>query len=743
MHWTRENMLSEHFDTSPSVRLSAGRGSMLLYCVLWCCCCVPLVAGQLAGQPGAAPPLERCLSIRETASGEIVPLTTLIDKISTADVVFFGESHTDETTHRLELALYQALLERRQGNVVLALEMLERDVQETLDRYLAGKIDEATFLADAQPWSNYHEAYRPLVEQAKQASAPAIASNFPASLLRKFAIAGADALNQLSDEERQSLPRQYLDNTHTYWKRVDNAIRGHQGFTTQNDSEQERVYSTQSLWDNAMGEACADSLERHPGHLVFHVNGAFHSAYSDGVVRQLHLRKPQAQVVTIAALPALDPATEELRGLPTADYVVFVEARATNVEEGKHSVQIGGELEYLFHMPDSAEQTSRLPLLIAFPDRGLTAEESTSFYRELLGDLAAIAVLEPPYKELGDDLAIGGRWYWPETFGDDVGAVALGVGRVWAYLLRHYPVDPARVTLVGEGTGGTVAAAVTTHTDRVSLQAISIEPRQFAKLKDLPLLLPELYGADELPARTLQVIGSTSLREWWSKELNQYGAVGIPCEFVARSEDPWQFDRQLASALRTSLGLPELDPVSSQERRYLLLDSDSNRARLWGRLQALCLTQLDHIPTTAVTRKPDQESAVEIPIRIQPKYLANPEALPRCPGPFGGTTVVVIPDQAAAAGLQCWLELEANDPLTKTSRFHQVRMATSYGEHGLAKVLAKLHSENRNNVLIVPAVFYAETDWLRELRKIGDNFYDEMTLHWMPGLGGQQGILNR
>ena len=96
--------------------------------------------------------------------------------------MFLGETHDDETTHRLELAVYEGLLQRKPRQVVLAMEMFERDVQQVLDDYLAGRIDEAAFLAQSRPWGNYHTAYRPLIELAKQTQGPVIASNFPRPL---------------------------------------------------------------------------------------------------------------------------------------------------------------------------------------------------------------------------------------------------------------------------------------------------------------------------------------------------------------------------------------------------------------------------------------------------------------------------------------------------------------------------------------------------------------------------------
>lgn len=222
--------------------------------------------------------MERAVVILDGRTHEPLSLDQCVAALAEADAVFLGEQHTDETTHRFQLAVYERLLALKENKVVLALEMFDRDVQPVLDRYLAGEIDEAAFLAAARPWNNYREAYRPLVELAKKTGVPVTASNFPAPLRQRIAMEGADALEKLSDEERRQTPRRYLPNSPAYWKRVDNAVRGHVGMTP-SDSDEERLYATQSLWDNAMGESCADALDHYPEHVVLHLNGGFHSAY--------------------------------------------------------------------------------------------------------------------------------------------------------------------------------------------------------------------------------------------------------------------------------------------------------------------------------------------------------------------------------------------------------------------------------------------------------------------------------
>ncbi|MEQ1892040.1 MAG: ChaN family lipoprotein, partial [Planctomycetota bacterium] len=165
-------------------------------------------------------------------------------ELAAADVVFVGETHLDDNTHRVELAILEGLEKFRQGKVVLSLEMFERDVQPVLDEYLAGKILESEFLARARPWGNYRSDYRPLIEFAKAHGVPVVAANAPASVRRKLASGGRAALDALPPEERAWLPEEILPASASYWERVDRATRGHMGFASQ--PEEQRLFSGQN-----------------------------------------------------------------------------------------------------------------------------------------------------------------------------------------------------------------------------------------------------------------------------------------------------------------------------------------------------------------------------------------------------------------------------------------------------------------------------------------------------------------
>lgn len=161
----------------------------------------------------SAPPLHRAVSVRHGRTGEALSFDAFLDALARADVVFLGETHTDETTHRVELAVYEGLLVRRGGKVVLAMEMFERDVQPALNDYLAGRIDEATFLSRARPWKHYHTGYRALIEKARSSGSPVVASNFPRPLRRRVAMEGPEVLGTLEGDAQREAPAELLPNT--------------------------------------------------------------------------------------------------------------------------------------------------------------------------------------------------------------------------------------------------------------------------------------------------------------------------------------------------------------------------------------------------------------------------------------------------------------------------------------------------------------------------------------------------
>ncbi|MEK6234352.1 MAG: ChaN family lipoprotein, partial [Planctomycetales bacterium] len=120
------------------------------------------------------------------ASGDAVALDAMADDLARRDVVFLGEDHSNPVGHRLELESLTALHKRR-PDVVLSMEMFERDAQGVLDDYLRDRVDEKTFLKHARPWRDYQKYYRPLIEFAKMNKLDVVAANVPTLISRRVA----------------------------------------------------------------------------------------------------------------------------------------------------------------------------------------------------------------------------------------------------------------------------------------------------------------------------------------------------------------------------------------------------------------------------------------------------------------------------------------------------------------------------------------------------------------------------
>jgi uncharacterized iron-regulated protein len=252
----------------------------------------------------------------------------MLADLARADVVFVGEQHDDPATHRLELAMLEGLA-RRRADITLALEMFERDVQDALSRYSAGGISEEEFLQISRPWPRYATDYRPLVELAREAGWPIVASNIPRRLAAAVAKRGLEALASVPPDDRPFAAAARECPEDDYFRRFAQAMESHVSSGQQSDAETERAtlrryYLSQCLKDETMAESVvrARSDSRR---LIVHVNGAFHSDFGDGAAERVRRRLPGTRVKVVTLLPvadldALKPSRKERK---RADYLVY------------------------------------------------------------------------------------------------------------------------------------------------------------------------------------------------------------------------------------------------------------------------------------------------------------------------------------------------------------------------------------------------------------------------------------
>jgi uncharacterized iron-regulated protein len=273
----------------------------------------------------------------------------MLAEIARADVAFVGEQHNDPATHRIERAILEGLA-RRRGNVVVAMEMFERDTQSALDEYLAGRSSEEDFLKTSRPWPNYLTDYRPLVEFARVHQWKVIASNTPRRIAAQVSREGLNAARPDSETERKLIAAEFSCPMDDYFKRFAEAMgKGHPGPHGQEDEKQvdkkqeeerlatlQRFYYAQCVKDETMSESIAKALAGQPDSqggaqdaaqsrpLVVHFNGSFHSDYRLGTASRAVRRLPKSNVKVISVVPvenldAINPDEYRKRG----DYVIF------------------------------------------------------------------------------------------------------------------------------------------------------------------------------------------------------------------------------------------------------------------------------------------------------------------------------------------------------------------------------------------------------------------------------------
>lgn len=257
-------------------------------------------------------------------------LSVMLDQLAEADVVVVGEEHLSPAAHLLEMRVLEGLWARR-SNIILSLEMFERDAQPLLDKHLAGAITEEEFLKSSRPWDNYKTDYRPMVEFAKEKGIPVIAANVPREMARKMSREGFAALTEHPEwrAAQTTAPRdKYFENF------VDVMSGGHPGMEkkTSGKAVKEipqtvlRAYDAQCLKDDTMAESivrCFEGKATKP--LVVHFVGGFHSNYRLGTVTRIASRNPSLKIAVVSCVstqnPLLDDATPH-KGL--GDFIALI-----------------------------------------------------------------------------------------------------------------------------------------------------------------------------------------------------------------------------------------------------------------------------------------------------------------------------------------------------------------------------------------------------------------------------------
>jgi len=308
--------------------------------------------------------------------GKAVKYSKMLKDLMEADIIFFGELHTDPIAHWLQLELTKDLYEQKKEALVLGAEMFEADNQLILSEYLADRYAADKFEAEMRLWNNYQTDYKPLVEFAKKNEVPFIATNIPrryASMVNKN---GFESLDGLTDEAKRfiaPLPVRYDPEVKCY---KDMLNMGHMG------APEEEAAPIQEAAPKGMKEAPKDSVASDDvetpketgapmampaghgsgmdmsammnlpkaqaakdatmayfilenwseGKTFFHFNGSYHSDHFEGIVWHLKQENPGLKIMTIATVQQkdMDRLSEENEQL--ASFILCVPENMTRTQ---------------------------------------------------------------------------------------------------------------------------------------------------------------------------------------------------------------------------------------------------------------------------------------------------------------------------------------------------------------------------------------------------------------------------
>ena len=197
-------------------------------------------------------------------NGKSTTYDAMMDSLSRADVVFFGEMHNCPITHWMEQNVLQTFVDR--------------------------------FEAECRLWPNHSTDYAPLLSIAYENKLPVIATNVPRRYANAVKEHGLSWLDSLSSASRAYLPPLpiYVERDSTAEKafEVMGAMAGH--------SNRGHYVEAQALKDATMAWNIAQNWQ-HNIHFV-HFNGSYHSDFRKGIIEQLLRYCPQLRIALVTAV---------------------------------------------------------------------------------------------------------------------------------------------------------------------------------------------------------------------------------------------------------------------------------------------------------------------------------------------------------------------------------------------------------------------------------------------------------
>lgn len=239
-------------------------------------------------------------------------LETIVSRISSARVIYLGETHASYADHLTQLDIIRRL-HARNPDIAIGMEQFQQPFQDVLDRYTGGDLDEKGMIRQSEwmeRWGYDYRLYRPILSFAREHHIPVIALNVPKEVVDKVSDAGFDGLSR---EEKAKIPSEIDYSDQGYRERLQGIYEKH---PHQNKNGFEGFLQIQLLWDEGMAARAAQYLTSHPQRQLVVLAGSGHLMYGSGIPQRVNRR---VDVKGAIVLPAGDFTVDSA----VADFLVL------------------------------------------------------------------------------------------------------------------------------------------------------------------------------------------------------------------------------------------------------------------------------------------------------------------------------------------------------------------------------------------------------------------------------------
>jgi uncharacterized iron-regulated protein len=293
-------------------------------------------------------------------TGLKIPRDGFMDMISTADIIYVGETHTNVHAHRVQLEILRELHRRFPGQVAVGMEMFRVPQQESLDRWTKGELSEIQFLKESKwfkNWSSDFGYYRDILEFARDNGIDVVALNPSQELQRQFGRAAVDG-KELPPELADQLPE--TGEVDPFQDRSIKAIfAGHSAGGDMLDS----FLKVQLLWEETMASRIVEYLdgEKGDGKKMIVMTGSMHIQHGYGVPKKVLRRKPLSYVIV----------------LPSAISIPEAKREALTMDVNLPDIPLlAGDFLWLISYEDLEDDRVRLGILMDTSDEGVHVESA-------------------------------------------------------------------------------------------------------------------------------------------------------------------------------------------------------------------------------------------------------------------------------------------------------------------------------------------------------------------------------